>query len=69
MQLTWTGEVQHVASVAPHPQPLLAGALADSLLLLRSDPASGGQEVRQSWLPCKGCHAHTLAALLSHAAI
>jgi hypothetical protein len=34
MQLTWTGQVQHIASVASSPTPLLAAALTDSLLLL-----------------------------------
>lgn len=41
MQLTWTGETHHVASVAPQPAPILAGALADSLLLLRPSAATG----------------------------
>lgn len=47
MQLTWTGQTQHVASVASQPPPLLAGALADSLLLVRADPISGRDEVRR----------------------
>jgi hypothetical protein len=45
MQLTWTGESHHVASVAAHPTPILAGALADSLLLLRPSAATGELEV------------------------
>ncbi len=45
MQLTWTGETHHVASVAAFPTPVLAGALADSLLLLRPNPANGELEV------------------------
>ena len=42
MQLTWTGEVHHVASVAAQPPPVLIGALADSLLLLRRPSGGGG---------------------------
>ncbi|KAF6258699.1 hypothetical protein COO60DRAFT_1088483 [Scenedesmus sp. NREL 46B-D3] len=45
MQLTWTGQVQHMASVASSPPPLLAAALTDSLLLLRHNPATGELEV------------------------
>jgi hypothetical protein len=45
MQLTWTGQVQHMASVASSPPPLLAAALTDSLLLLRQNPLTGEQEV------------------------
>ena len=47
MQLTWTGETQHVASVAHSPTPLLVGALADSLLLLRTNSSTGGPEVSE----------------------
>jgi hypothetical protein len=45
MQLTWTGQVQHMASVASSPPPLLAAALTDSLLLLRQNPITGEHEV------------------------
>lgn len=45
MQLTWTGQTQHMASVAANPPPLLAGALADSLLLVRSNSSTGEAEV------------------------
>jgi hypothetical protein len=45
MQLTWTGETHLIASVAAHPTPVLAGALADSLLLLRASPSTGEPEV------------------------
>eukprot|EP00878_Enallax_costatus_P005037 GHUV01005297.1.p1 GENE.GHUV01005297.1~~GHUV01005297.1.p1 ORF type:complete len:1446 (+),score=421.24 GHUV01005297.1:301-4638(+) len=45
MQLTWTGQTQHMASVASYPPAVLGGALADSLLLLRQNPATGEQEV------------------------
>ncbi|WIA34203.1 hypothetical protein OEZ86_012559 [Tetradesmus obliquus] len=45
MQLTWTGQVQHMASVAASPPPLLAAALTDSLLLLRQNPITGEHEV------------------------
>eukprot|EP00879_Flechtneria_rotunda_P017296 GHRR01018118.1.p1 GENE.GHRR01018118.1~~GHRR01018118.1.p1 ORF type:complete len:1217 (+),score=567.02 GHRR01018118.1:272-3922(+) len=45
LQLTWTGQTQHMASVAAQPAVLLAGALADSLLLLRHNPATGGYDV------------------------
>jgi hypothetical protein len=45
MQLTWTGQVQHMASVASSPPPLLAAALTDSLLLLRQNPITGEREV------------------------
>jgi hypothetical protein len=47
MQLTWTGQVQHMASVAASPPPLLAAALTDSLLLLRQNPITGEHEVRR----------------------
>lgn len=46
MQLTWTGQVQHMASVGSSPPPLLAGALTDSLLLVRQNPVTGAHEVR-----------------------
>lgn len=46
MQLTWTGQTQHMASVAANPPPLLAGALADSLLLVRHNASTGEPEVR-----------------------
>lgn len=45
MQLTWTGQTQHMASVAANPPPLLAGALADSLLLVRTNSSTGEPEV------------------------
>jgi hypothetical protein len=45
MQLTWTGQTQHMASVAANPPPLLAGALADSLLLVRANSSTGEPEV------------------------
>lgn len=45
MQLTWTGGVRHVCSVAAHPPAVLAGALADSLLLLRPNAVTGEPEV------------------------
>jgi hypothetical protein len=45
MQLTWTGETQQIASIASHPPAVLLGALVDSLLLLRYDPATGRAEV------------------------
>jgi hypothetical protein len=45
MQLTWTGQSQHMASVANQPPALLAGALADSLLLVRQNPVTGQDEV------------------------
>jgi hypothetical protein len=45
MQLTWTGQTQHMASVAANPPPLLAGALADSLLLVRANTSTGEPEV------------------------
>eukprot|EP00775_Hariotina_reticulata_P010067 gene10067-10222_t len=44
MQLMWTGQSQHMASVASQPPALLAGALADSLLLVRQNPATGQDE-------------------------
>lgn len=47
MQLTWTGQTQLMASVAANPPPLLAGALADSLLLVRPNSSTGEPEVRQ----------------------
>lgn len=45
MQLTWTGQPQHVASVASYPPAILAGALADSVLLLRQNTATQDYEV------------------------
>jgi hypothetical protein len=49
MQLTWTGQTQLMASVAANPPPLLAGALADSLLLVRPNSSTGEPEVRQQY--------------------
>jgi len=50
MQLTWTGQSQHMASVAPQPPALLAGALADSLLLVRQNSVTGQDEVSRTRL-------------------
>lgn len=45
MQMTWTGTINHICSVASYPMPLLAGATADSLLLLRPTAPGGEWEV------------------------
>lgn len=55
MQLTWTGQTQHMASVAANPPPLLAGALPDSLLLVRANTSTGELEVRQIGCTKAGC--------------
>ena len=45
MMLTWTGQMVHLCSVAAYPTPILAGVLADTLLLLRPAKAAGEFEV------------------------
>lgn len=45
MMLTWTGQTVHLCSVAAYPTPILAGVLADTLLLLRPAKAAGEYEV------------------------
>jgi hypothetical protein len=58
MQLTWTGATQLVCCVAAHPAPVLAGALADGLLLLRANPVGA-----PACPPCACLHACLCARL------